>query len=351
MKYKNKLYSVALITSPFIGLLSITPVVLYVISLSPEETAVIDMTVLKTLAVILFSSLNIFIQWVINILLYVYLKSDSPIIDLNIHWMQRSMSYVIVFLYTLVVLSIFDTGELDLSAFDLYPYIGNFVTNSFILLVMNLVITQYEKADLNLEKAEFEIRELIAQQEHLKQQVHPHFLFNALGNLQSLISSHPQNASHYAEKLSRYLRVSLTLAKNDIATIAEEIDFLEDYLYLQRMRFQNSIQYEIKIPNKVIECGKLPIFSLQLLFENAIKHNSFSEDSPLKITVKYTNDEFLEISNNKSPLFIQKESTGIGLQNLTQRYSSFSDEPLSIEVSEEFYKVKIKVLDCESNYN
>ena len=348
-QYKKKILKTAIITSPIIGLLSITPILLYIDSLPEEKKYFIDTNVIEVVAVVVFTSLNIFLQWMMNAVLLGKFMTEKGLWGMKKGWQRYLVSNFLLFVYIFTIHHEGDTGRLDLATFDLYPYIGSFVTNSVVIVMLDLIVSEVEKSDLKLQKAELEIRELLAQQKHLKQQIHPHFLFNALGTLQSLITKDPATAVVYSEKLSKYLRTSLMLAQNDLISVDGEINFLEDYLFLQKMRFSSHIHYQFNIPSQIRERGKLPVFALQILFENAIKHNSFSKSEPLTIHVNCESGGYLSITNNRIALYAKRDSAGLGLSNLKERFKFFTSKLPVVEETDAYFKVTLKILDLESS--
>ncbi|MEM9821872.1 MAG: histidine kinase [Bacteroidota bacterium] len=345
-QYRKKLYQIALITTPFFCLLSLIPIVLFLQTLPPAKAEVIDVTALKT---ILFVSLvvgNFVLQWGVNIWLLKTFENGSIGSSINKDWLRYLFSHLIVFLVFFFPILLSSNYQLLMGDFSFYPLFSNFASNSFILIMINLVVSRNEYARLKLEKAELEISQLITQQEQLKQQIHPHFLFNALGTLQILIKSDAEKAVLYAQRLATFLRVSLTLAQSDIVSIKEEIAFFENYLQLQQMRFEKAINYTINIPDVVLDNGRLPVFSLQLLAENAIKHNAFSSNSPMEIVLIYEPKSFLWISNDRFPKYKHRngEKSGIGLKNLSKRFGHFTEDLPQIMETEKHFKVKLKVL-------
>lgn len=232
----------------------------------------------------------------------------------------------------------------DFGMLKLIPLAGVFANNLFILVMIRMISGQEERAQLKLEKAQLEIAHLMAQQEQLKQNIHPHFLFNALSTLMVLIEQSQAAALDYAGKLSGFLRSSLVLAKKDKNTVQEELDFFYAYLELQQVRFHDSIQVEVAVPEEISQKGFLPVFSLQILAENAIKHNALGPQNPLKIKISHLNSGHLEISNNLIPKFQAEASTGTGLQNLSERIRLLGGEPPEINEEGESFRVKLEIL-------
>lgn len=349
-KYHRQLLKTALLTSPVIGIYSILPVLLFFQSMPPENWRGEEPTVLRFLTIITVISTNIFCIWLLNIFLQERFTQASGWWGFHARnrqgkLLQYTLSYGLVYLFIFTFSALFK-GErpFDIGWFSLYPLIGVFASNTLILILINLIITQTDKAALKLEKAALEISQLQVQQEQLKQQIHPHFLFNALGTLQILTRQDSEKAYLYANQLARFLRKSLILAQYDILPLTTEMAFLNDFIQLQKIRFGEIIDLQINIPDSVLHQGKLPVFTLQILAENAIKHNALSTERPLRFTIQYNTNGDLEVFNQKSPKFTTPDSAGIGLQNLRERFAHFTTQPIRIEDDKHTFKVVLHVL-------
>lgn len=172
---------------------------------------------------------------------------------------------------------------------------------------------------------------LQSQFEVLRQQVNPHFLFNSLNVLTSLIKIEPDLAEKFTEHLSKVYRYVLENKDNDLVSLQTELDFLDAYIFLLHIRFTDKIKIHIDIAPDIREMLILPI-ALQLLIENAIKHNTMSKRMPLEIHIEVENRQWLRISNNLQERESHMASTGVGLKNIAHRY-----ELLEMP-SPEFYK-------------
>ncbi|MFC2104401.1 sensor histidine kinase [Bacteroidota bacterium] len=164
---------------------------------------------------------------------------------------------------------------------------------------------------LNKEKVE-------SQLEALRNQANPHFLFNSLNVLSSLVHSDADKAEEFIDRFASVYRYVLNIQDKNVVTLKEELDFLNSYLYLQKIRFQDGLEINIDINPECYEHFVLP-FSLQFMVENAIKHNIVSKEFPLSINVSIVEDKIC-IKNNIQRRDSEDESTGMGLKNLQQRY-------------------------------
>lgn len=183
---------------------------------------------------------------------------------------------------------------------------------------------------------------LSAQYELLKQQVNPHFLFNSLNTLKYMVESNDKFAVEFILKLSDFYRFTLESRKLDLITLSEELEILDAYMYLQKARFEDGINLLNEI-NKEHYTAYLPPFTLQLLIENSIKHNVISIDRPLNIHL-YSEGDFLVVSNNLQAKRVAEVSTGIGLENINQRYMHLSGKEVTIDVSEHLFTVKLPII-------
>lgn len=178
--------------------------------------------------------------------------------------------------------------------------------------------------------------------ETLKNQIDPHFLFNSLNVLSSLIEENPENAQRFTTSLSKVYRYVLEQKDKDLVSIEEELAFAKTYMNLLQMRFENSLTYEVIIDTIQPEAKVVPL-SLQLLLENAVKHNVISEQKPLHIKI-YIDNDVLVIQNNYQKKSVLQDGQGVGIQNIVSRYDIITDRKVTIEQNENTYAVKLPIL-------
>lgn len=181
-----------------------------------------------------------------------------------------------------------------------------------------------------------------AQFESLKNQIDPHFLFNSLNVLSSLIEENPDNAQRFTTSLSKIYRYVLEQKDKELVSVSEELTFAKTYMNLLKMRFENSITFELPEHFDNPEAKVVPL-SLQLLLENTIKHNVVSEQKPLHIKI-YIENNYLIVENNLQKKEVLQDRRGVGLQNIVNRYGLISERKMLIEESPTFFKVKIPIL-------
>lgn len=181
-----------------------------------------------------------------------------------------------------------------------------------------------------------------AKYESLKSQIDPHFLFNSLNVLTSLIGENPKLAEKFTTKLSKVYRYVLEQKNKDLIELDEELHFAKTYMELLTMRFENAVTFEI--PEKASDSDyKILPLSLQLLLENTIKHNVVSEENPLKVTIREENG-YLVVSNNFNPKTTMENGTKIGLKNIIDRYHLITLKKVVVEKTAENFIVKLPLL-------
>jgi sensor histidine kinase YesM len=195
----------------------------------------------------------------------------------------------------------------------------------------------------SLEKEMFEKESIAARYEALKNQVSPHFLFNSLSALTNLVYEDPDKAVRFIKQLSEVYRYVLETREKEVVSILDELKFLDSYLYLQGIRFGKKLKVTIgTIPEGI----QIPPMALQMLIENAIKHNVVSEEDPLSISV-YSENGFLVVENNlqkKTSVDDVDGSPGLGLTNIRKRYEFLSNEKVQIAEDQKKFTVKLPAL-------
>ncbi|MFD2587006.1 2TM domain-containing protein [Croceitalea marina] len=176
----------------------------------------------------------------------------------------------------------------------------------------------------------------------LKNQLDPHFLFNSLNVLTSLIEEDPHQAQKFTTSLSKVYRYVLEQKNKDLVTVDEELNFARTYVRLLKMRFEDSIVFEIPEASSDPEAKIVPL-SLQLLLENAVKHNVVTSSRPLHISVFEENGN-LVVKNNLQEKQVVKKSSGVGLQNIRQRYDILTDRKVSIDKKTDEFSVALPML-------
>ena len=181
-----------------------------------------------------------------------------------------------------------------------------------------------------------------AQFDALKNQLDPHFLFNSLNVLTSLIEEDPEQAQRFTTGLSQVYRYVLEQKNKELVSVDEEFAFARTYVRLLKMRFEDGIVFDIPEQSLHPEARIVPL-SLQLLLENAVKHNVVTPEAPLHIQVT-EEDGYIVVTNNLQPKQVVSKSSGVGLQNIRRRYALLTDRQVAIEMVGDHFRVGIPML-------
>jgi two-component system, LytTR family, sensor kinase len=231
-----------------------------------------------------------------------------------------------------------------LAPFRLGYYARHFFLLVCSVLVSNFLKDQLQKQTLTLRNERLENEKLKAELNALRQQLNPHFLFNALNSLSSLMREDVAKSQTFLANLSILMRFSLDFQKKDLVTLAEERHLLDAYTYLLKIRFGDRLTFSFD--NLDITKGKIPPMALQLLIENAINHNEISSKKPLDISIKMSeNKDTIIVSNNINPKPSNTEGLGMGLYNLNTRYMLLANKEIDILDTDGFFKVIMPILN------
>jgi hypothetical protein len=222
---------------------------------------------------------------------------------------------------------------------------------AFMTTVISLIVFYFYNTTLisnnwikSIEKNEELKREnLLAKYEALKNQVNPHFLFNSLNTLSGLVEQKPELATDFIKKLSDIYRYVLEQNDKELVSINDELKFVEDYIFLSQMRFGKGLIFNSRLTKS--QNFQVAPLGIQMMVENAIKHNIISDDMPLKIEMEIE-DGFVIVKNN-----LQKKKTinsgkePLGLENLKKRYAYLSNAPVEVIESESMFIVKLPIIE------
>jgi LytS/YehU family sensor histidine kinase len=196
------------------------------------------------------------------------------------------------------------------------------------------------------EKAVLERQNLESQLEGLRNQVNPHFLFNSLNTLIYLIPEDSEKAVRFVQQLSKVYRYVLESRDSKLIPLSDELDFLKSYIFLLKERFGDNLEVDIKDLDKKRDTAIVPL-TLQMLFENAIKHNVISTGKPLRIEV-FAQNGHLVVRNNLQKKNQVMDSTGVGLQNIRDRYRMLTDQDVNVIMSQQYFTVVLPLVEVDS---
>jgi hypothetical protein len=300
----------------------------------------------RYLRIVVFTFFMWLLLWKGNALL-------SGFLSRKISWLhdpvKRFVAGIVVAIgYTvLVVVSIAEVFEYFSSVvlgesyrYTLYGAVIVTILISFFLHARQFLIF-WRKA--SFEKEKFEKESIAAKYESLKNQVSPHFLFNSLNALTNLVYEDPHKAVKFIRQLSDVYRYVLDTREKEMVPLADELKFLDSYLFLQRIRYGSKLDVQIDVVVGRIQVAPL---ALQMLIENAIKHNVISEEDPLKIRL-YSENGFIVIENNlqKKNQIDDSGSAGVGLINIRRRYEFLSNEKVKIREDGKTFAVKLPAIE------
>jgi len=252
------------------------------------------------------------------------------------------LSYTIIFSSTIYIVEV---------RLKIFPPVEDLFGQAFSTILITFLITSihesayfYKQWKYNFSKSvRLEKDNIEAKYETLKSQVNPHFLFNSLNSLTTLVDDN-KKAVEYIRNLSDFLRYMLSSRDREMVLLRDEIKVLENYISLQRSRFKNNLIIDIEVPEKYYHYA-LPPLVLQMLVENSIKHNIISRDKPLKILIRAEKESII-VENN-----LQKRngvsSTGQGLRNIAERFKFFTTKEVKITETSSIFKVVIPLLIVE----
>jgi LytS/YehU family sensor histidine kinase len=270
-------------------------------------------------------------------------------------WYNKPLQKIIVLLFSVSFYTIPASVLLLVGWYKLFangvPDWNVIWQSSLIILVCVIFITHvYETVFLVKETESEMIRneqleraKVEAELEALKNQIDPHFIFNSLNTLSHMIEDKPIKAKQFNDNLAEVYRYILQNKARDLVLLKEEMSFLQNYFALLKIRFETAVQMQVLVDEGKTDQYLIPPISLQILVENAIKHNEFSEKLPLTIEIKLANDE-LTITNPIRRKTLRKPSSKIGLQNLKERYRLITHKEIVIMDVENDFIVTLPVL-------
>jgi sensor histidine kinase YesM len=220
------------------------------------------------------------------------------------------------------------------------------LTMVFILvytIIMLLFYAQFHYAEGQIDDLKTERKQLKLQFEALKSQLSPHYLFNSLNTVSSLLYEDKEAAEEFIRRLAETYQYILSTHKKQLVTLEEELSFVQAYYFLLCVRYKEGLRLQVNIPEH-LKSQKIPPMTLQILVENAIKHNIFSLDQPLNIELVAEDDKTIRVINNKTEQPISVKSNKIGLNNIKHRYRYFTSNKIKV-VDEQKFAVAVPIIN------
>jgi LytS/YehU family sensor histidine kinase len=226
-----------------------------------------------------------------------------------------------------------------------FTFFRGFTSIAMIYLVQYSLNMSARNQSISMQNQMLKTENIRARFEILRNQISPHFLFNSLSTLRSMIRSDNSNAESFVIKLSEIYRQLLLKKDRDTITLREELDFVKDYAFLLFERFEDMLTIDIDVDNQLLDY-KVPTLSLQVLLENCVKHNEVSKVRPLQIKIFDSGINSITVENNLQQKSISNDDEGLGLNNLIKRYELLgSSDGVKVFSDESVFRVKIKLLE------
>jgi sensor histidine kinase YesM len=306
-----------------------------------------------------FTLLQIKLSYLYTILLAFVIYQGTRYLHFTLRtyfdWLNKPVQKVIALLltipfYTIPVSVLMLVGWYNLFMGGVINWVVIKTTSLIILIAVFFLVHVYETVFLvkqtendQLKKEQLERSRAEAELEALKNQIDPHFIFNSLNTLSYLIEDKPVRARQFNDNLADVYRYILQNKKRDLVLLREEVVFLQDYFSLLKIRFENAVQLNMKIDEQELDQYLVPPISLQILMENAIKHNEFSDKTPLIMTLGWKEGELI-FHNDVRRKSLRKPSSKIGLQNLNERYRLITKQEITIREEDNKFTVCLPIL-------
>lgn len=268
-------------------------------------------------------------------------------------WLRFSVILVLI-LVSVPAISFGVTGIIDFikGKFGIADYIcptllqglsSTYVISITMLILYEAIYFFHKYNEATVEKEQIRQAHIQAQLDNLRNQINPHFLFNSLNTLMNLIPKDSERAMNYLCKLSKFYRYTVSNREKELVLLSTEIENVALFVDLLKERYHNAIK--VSLPEEINSNAKILPLCLQLLIENAVKHNIVSHKMPLKIELKQTEDENrIEILNNIQKKIQEVSSTGMGLKNIKRRIAYYTDDDLRITESDHFFVVSVPLI-------
>lgn len=280
--------------------------------------------------------------WYYNIYNLPTYMANNPKGGFSTKQLLKGLFFGLALMFVLACIQQYLLSHLPFGPVMLMFEVRSILISSAFYMFIHLLYQSFLNQQVSVELERTTTANLWAQFELLKQQVNPHFLFNSLNTLKYMVESGDQQAVNFILKLSDFYRFTLESRKLDLINLSEELEILEAYMYLLKARFEEGIELSTDLPEKVYT-SLIPPFTLQLLIENCIKHNIVSLEKPLYINL-YASKGYLVVENNIQLKREPESSTGLGLENINQRYQHLLEREIIIEVTDKTFTIKLPVI-------
>jgi len=286
--------------------------------------------------------------WYYNIYTLPAYSSKDIAHGFSVKRLIKNLAMGFLIMFVLASLQQFILTHLPFTATMVMVEVRGILISITFYMFIHLLYQSYHNQQVSIELERSKMDNLGAQYELLKQQVNPHFLFNSLNTLKYMVESRDENTVEFVLKLSDFYRFTLESRKLNLIKVSEELKILESYVYLLKARFEEGFDLSVNI-DQPVQQTYIPPFTLQLLVENCIKHNVVSLERPLQIKV-YSKDDYIVVQNQIQLKRTREASTGMGLENINQRYTHLLDKKIIIQPDDTLFTIKLPVIHENSHY-
>jgi len=322
---KRRLYITALITSPIIAIYDTSP--LYIFNIINFNNFLLQFVIL---------TIDVFLFWLVHIVF----ERKFPKQNLFLRYVFTCL--IIIAIRGLTFISTPNSPLMGTHTYLAYPIITYLALNALIMIMVQSIVTGYKKAEAENQIQELKWQNTESQKQVLMQQLQPHFLFNALSILKSLIKENSEQAEAYIIKLSDFLRYTVESQNQQLVPVKKELQFIYDYINLQKVRYGEAFSYTIDISEEV-QKKNIPVLAMQILVENIFKHNNFTEKKPLHFSITGSSDRII-VWNEKTSVR-QSEKNNTGLANLNARYMLTCNKNIEVTDKENEFIVTIPLIN------
>lgn len=311
---------------------------------SGESTLFQGMEPADVVVEVIFTYVSLLILYFINEELFHFTRGNS-----DIGWAKVLGSFAITWIASSLMGKgfVFVHHHLGIPAIDATMHHYLHPLRDFLIAVMvtgsnDLMYLSRKSSRIQIENQQLRAENIENRYEALKNQLNPHMLFNSLNTLSALIRESPDKAQLYLQELSRVLRYTLQDNSTHTVLLSEEMDFVYSYIYLLKMRYEDNLQFDIETSAEALR-KKVPPMSVQMLVENAVKHNEISNRNPLRISIR-TDVDSLTVSNPLQPRMSGVNGLRIGLDNLSRRFSLLFHKDIEIRTGQNVFSVTIPLV-------
>lgn len=302
-------------------------------------------TVADVASEVVFTFLSLLFLFALNAVLF---RLDRP--NEFPAWWKVGVAFVFTWIVSSLLGQVFVWMHhgLDIPAVDalvhqyLHP-VRDFVMATVVTGSTSMIRLVRRQQSVQIENEQLHAENILNQYEALKNQLNPHMLFNSLNTLRSLVRESPEKAQVYIQELSRVLRYTLQGNEAQTVTLKEEMEFVKAYLFLLQMRYEDNLRFDLALDSGY-ESYCVPPMAVQMLIENAVKHNEISKRNPLTVRIATDGDGCLEVTNRLQPKLTPGIDTGIGLANLDKRYRLIYKQGIGIYTTGGRFRVCIPLI-------